>query len=125
MGKSKCPYALSENLIFITWKNRDVWRQDRIFPGDKTELVKNHKTRTVSGKPELMGQLFLISYFSVACHFSSHLISLISLIFVSKFVCILPERSSMTEATKLAVCGINCIQLESMVLTFRNLASYI
>jgi hypothetical protein len=83
------------------------------MPGDRTEPFKNHKTGNVSGKPEIMGPLFLKSLFSIACHFSLHPFNITDIL--SKFVYILAERSSLPLATKLALCGINCIQKESMV----------
>jgi hypothetical protein len=83
------------------------------MPGDRTDRFKNHKTGTVSGKPEIMDPLILKSCFP--SHVISHFIPSISLIFLSKLVYILAERFSLPLATKLALCGINCVQMESMV----------
>ena len=83
------------------------------MPGDKTEHFKNHKTRTVSGKPEIIGPLFLKSCFP--SHVIPRFIPSVSMIFLSKLVYILAERSSLPLATKLALCGIKCIQMLSMV----------
>ena len=74
---------------------------------DGTELFKNHKTGTISRKPEIMGPLFLKGCF--LSHVISHFSSSISLIFYLSLCTYL--------ATKLALCGINCIQAESMVST--------
>jgi len=95
----------------MTWKKKtgtfDV--PDRIMPGDRAELFKNHKTRTVSGKPEVIGPLFLKFCFS--SHVFPHFIPSVSIIFLSKLAYILAERSSLPLATKLALCGINCIEM--------------